>query len=334
MDKDLFYILTTKYLSGESTLQETDQLNEYLEQEYFLELFLKINETWLQKNKQDNEHIYDYNRGLTLLRNRIAEQAESKPIPVIRPYKKYFAVAAILAGLALSVVLLMYGFKNDMVSITAQNGEIKQFDLPDGSHIALNAGSTLSFPSKFEEPTREVYLTGEALFKVKSDKTHPFIVHTSNYATKAVGTVFNIKAFTNENHIIIALMKGKVLISNAQHALNDLALLPMQMLTVDKKTGKTSIESFNSKLVTSWEDHELRFKEEPLPEAFNSIARKYGITISYNEKLFKNCRVNANFTNESVTQVLEALKFALRFNYKITTNGKGGQVVIINGSGC
>ncbi|HMF73407.1 MAG TPA: hypothetical protein VK616_18125, partial [Flavitalea sp.] len=94
MDKDLFYILTTKYLSGESTLQETDQLNEYLEQEYFLELFLKINETWLQKNKQDNEHIFDLNRGLTLLRNRIAEQAESKPIPVIRPYKKYFAVAA------------------------------------------------------------------------------------------------------------------------------------------------------------------------------------------------------------------------------------------------
>jgi ferric-dicitrate binding protein FerR (iron transport regulator) len=334
MDKDLFYILAAKYLGGESTLQETDQLNEYLEQEHFLELFLKINETWIQKEKQNNEHIFDVNRGLTLLRNRIAAQNENKPIPFIRPYKKYLAVAAVLAGLALSVTLLFHAFKNNLVSITAKTGKIEQFDLPDGSHIALNAGSTLSYPAKFKEQTREVYLTGEALFKVKSDKAHPFIVHTSNYATKAVGTVFNIKAFTNETNITIALIKGIVLVSNSEHTLQNQVLLPMQMLTANKKTGKTSIDSFSLKLITGWKDHELSFREEPLPEAFNSISRKYGIPIVYSEKLFKNCKVNANFTNETITQVLEALKFALRFNYKITTDQKGVQQVIINGSGC
>jgi hypothetical protein len=73
MDKDLFYTLTTKYLSGESTLQETDQLNEYLENEYFLNLFLKVNENWAQKGKTNSEHIFDLNRGLTLLRSGLSK---------------------------------------------------------------------------------------------------------------------------------------------------------------------------------------------------------------------------------------------------------------------
>jgi ferric-dicitrate binding protein FerR (iron transport regulator) len=334
MDKDLFYTLTTKYLSGECTLQETDQLNEYLENEYFLDLFLKINETWVQKGKTNNEHIFDLNRGLTLLRGGLAKQNENKPIRIIRSFKKYYAAAAGLAGIALSIVFIFYASKNDLVSVTAKAGIIKQFDLPDGSHITLNAGSTLQFPQKFNSATREVYLSGEALFKVRSDKTHPFIVHTDSYATKAVGTVFNIKAFINEDHINISLIKGKVLISNKPNTLHDQVLLPMQMLTVYKKTGETSINNFSPELITSWKDQELHFREEPLPEVFNSIARKYGVTINYDERVFKKCRVNANFTTESVTEVLEVLKFALRFNYKIGTDQKGGQLIVINGSGC
>lgn len=334
MDKDLFYTLTTKYLSGESTLQETDQLNEYLEQEYFLELFLKINETWIQKGKANNDHIYDLDRGLALLRTGIAKQHENIPVKTIRSYKKYYAIAAVLAGLALSILFIFYSSKKDLVSITAQTGTIKQFDLPDGSHIALNAGSTLQFPEKFDQQTREVYLTGEALFKVKSDKTHPFIVHSGNYSTKAVGTVFNIKAFSNEDHITISLIKGRVLISNKFNTLHDQVLLPMQMLTAYKTTNRISINNFNPEMVTSWRARELRFKDEPLPEVFNSIARKYGIAVSYNEKVFKNCRVNGAFTTESVTEVLEVLKFALRFNYKISTDQKGRQLIVINGSGC
>jgi ferric-dicitrate binding protein FerR (iron transport regulator) len=243
-------------------------------------------------------------------------------------------VAAVLAGLALSIIIMFYTFRNDLVNVTAQAGIIKQFDLPDGSHIVLNAGSTLQYPTKFNPQTREVYLSGEALFKVKSDKTHPFIVHTGNYATKAVGTVFNIKAFSNEDHISISLIKGKVLVSNKLNTLHDQVLLPMQMLTAYRTTGATSISNFNSELITSWKDHELRFKDEPLADVFNSIARKYGVSISYNEKVFKNCRVNANFTTESVTEVLEVLKFALRFNYKISTGQQGRQQVVINGSGC
>jgi len=334
MDKDLFYTLTTKYLGGESTLQETDQLNEYLENEYFLELFLKINETWVQKGQTNNEHIFDLDRGLTLLRAGIARQNENKPVRKIRSFKKYYAVAAVLTGIALSIILLFYTSQKNLVTVTAQVGSIKQFDLSDGSHIALNAGSTLKFPQKFDLQIREVYLTGEALFKVKSDKMHPFIVHTGNYETKAVGTLFNIKAFTNEDHISISLIKGKVLISNKSNTLHDQVLLPMQMLTAYKTTGKTLINNFNPKLVTSWRNNELRFSEEPLPEVFNSIARKYGVSISYDERVFKNCRVNANFSKESVTEVLEALKFALRFNYKISTDQNGKQLVVINGSGC
>src|SRR5690606_18082388 len=65
--------------------------------------------------------------------------------------------------------------------------------LPDGSKVTLNSNSSISYTEGFTESTREIKLKGEAFFQVTKDPARPFIVHTGNIATTALGTSFNIR---------------------------------------------------------------------------------------------------------------------------------------------
>ncbi|MFK2018941.1 FecR domain-containing protein [Bacteroides fragilis] len=55
-----------------------------------------------------------------------------------------------------------------------------------------------------------VELDGEGFFEVKSDKEHPFIVSTSKYQVKAVGTSFNVYDYQDSPQFEAALLNGKV----------------------------------------------------------------------------------------------------------------------------
>ncbi|HEY6899807.1 MAG TPA: FecR family protein, partial [Puia sp.] len=62
--------------------------------------------------------------------------------------------------------------------------------LPDGTEVWLNSLSTLTYTTaEFNSGRREVSLTGEAMFRVKHDSLHPFVVHTRNFDVRDLGTV-------------------------------------------------------------------------------------------------------------------------------------------------
>ena len=61
-------------------------------------------------------------------------------------------------------------------------------NLPDGSKVWLNAGSSLKYPTQFNDKQRVVSMQGEAYFEVESDKKHPFIVKTKELTVEATGT--------------------------------------------------------------------------------------------------------------------------------------------------
>ena len=75
-------------------------------------------------------------------------------------------------------------------------GEQFQLILSDGSHIKLNAGTSLKYPVKFiKGENRQVYLIGEAFFDVAEDKEHPFVVNTDELNVRVLGTKFNIASY-------------------------------------------------------------------------------------------------------------------------------------------
>lgn len=60
-----------------------------------------------------------------------------------------------------------------MVEEFVAAGERQFVVLPDSTHVWLNSGSLLVYPSLFTGNKREVYLSGEAYFEVKRMKNSP-----------------------------------------------------------------------------------------------------------------------------------------------------------------
>ncbi len=84
--------------------------------------------------------------------------------------------------------------------------------LPDGSMIDL--GGRTSVAIDFSGPTRRLRLSlSEAFFKVRPDKTRPFVVRAGSLDVTAVGTAFDVKQAPDR--VIVTVQDGLVGITHA-----------------------------------------------------------------------------------------------------------------------
>ena len=94
----------------------------------------------------------------------------------------------------LGKVVYHHSLSEREMSICVPAGQRMQMTLADGSHVQLNAGTTLEYPVVFDRKARRVKLSGEALFEVTHDSSHPFIVETFATDIQVLGTKFNVLA--------------------------------------------------------------------------------------------------------------------------------------------
>jgi transmembrane sensor len=84
--------------------------------------------------------------------------------------------------------------------------------LSDGTMVWLNAGSILTYNENYNIQSREVNLAGEACFKVAKDQKRPFIVKSGGLQIRALGTVFNVKAYPDDSTLIATLIEGSIVV--------------------------------------------------------------------------------------------------------------------------
>src|SRR5690606_22571909 len=89
-------------------------------------------------------------------------------------------------------------------------GERKSIQLPDGTKVMLNAGSTIHIAADFNATSRQLTLVGEAFFDVVHNAEKPFIIHTGAMDIKVLGTVFNVRAYPGDKTSETSLLKGSV----------------------------------------------------------------------------------------------------------------------------
>src|SRR3989441_1479714 len=82
--------------------------------------------------------------------------------------------------------------------------------LLDGTEITLNADSRLRAPVTFGDRRRDVYLEGEAYFRVVHDAARPFVVHTAGGAIQDIGTRFGVHAYDGAERERVAVVEGAV----------------------------------------------------------------------------------------------------------------------------
>lgn len=150
--------------------------------------------------------------------------------------------------------------------------------LPDGTKVWLNAESSLSYPTRFEDNERIVELEGEGYFEVAHDALHPFIVLTKGQKLKVLGTSFNLKAYTNESTVITTLVTGGVkLYSNTTPAVQVLRPGQQSVFAADR----FQVTNVDVRTSYAWRMGELRFRATPLEEVLHEMERWYDVDIDY-----------------------------------------------------
>src|SRR5690242_4791379 len=144
-------------------------------------------------------------------------------------YRQWFA-AAVLAGLIVLAVRFFPFGNTGSETTTADNytysklvaerpliEQVNTSDKPisimlaDSSVVVLSVNSRISYPRSFDSAgTRDVYLSGEAFFKVVKNPNLPFRVYANELVTKVLGTSFYVRSFEKDSVIQVTVKTGKV----------------------------------------------------------------------------------------------------------------------------
>ncbi|MEG0797130.1 MAG: FecR family protein, partial [Odoribacter sp.] len=138
-----------------------------------------------------------------------------------------------------------------------------QLVLADGTEVWLNAETELRYPVHFVGDRREVFLKGEAYFKVAKNEAQPFIVSTSNGQIQVMGTSFNVRDYAEEGKVVTTLVEGKV--DYVSERYKRVSLQPGYMLE-DNGSKDYRIRKVNTLEYTGWKDGKYIFENASVEE--------------------------------------------------------------------
>lgn len=217
-------------------------------------------------------------------------------------------------------------------TLSTSNGEQYQVKLPDGTMVWLNAGSSLTYPTYFNNTQeRVVVLKGEAYFEVASNKDfnghkNPFIVQTDAETVKVLGTHFNINSYVDEAEVKTTLLEGSIELTakNGNHEM--LVLKPGQQSSLNLKSNLISIKLVDdAEAEIAWKQGLFHFDHTEIKAVMRELARWYNVDVIYKGNI-----PDAHFTGEmyknlSASKVLEGLNYTgLHFSIS------GRQIIVTN----
>lgn len=190
------------------------------------------------------------------------------------------ALASAFAVALLAVVAGGYGWHrwdntaSYSVDIATAPGELRDIDLPDGSHVALNANSRLQV--RYYPRRRETVLDqGEAFFKVAADAGKPFTVDSGTSQVRVVGTAFNVRAAPPE--FMVQVLEGRVEVRSKTYPQAPvLALGPGTGVAIDPASGKRRDLSVVPEAIAEWRTGQIYFKRVPLRQVADELSRYLG----------------------------------------------------------
>lgn len=358
MDNRIFVLLVARILSGEASEKDNKELLQFFEEDnLYKQKFELFKAHWEDKNNIRT----DINAALEKIMLRIEKDKgkdEKKIIPmsgkrsVIINFLKAFSKVAAILILCIGCVYFIYqkakpNIYSRQLSHKETDWRIKQTQkgarstiiLADGTKVILNADSRLRFPQNFSGDKREVYLTGEAFFKVTHNANMPFIIHTDKMNIKVLGTEFNVKSYPEDSSYETTLINGSIEVTLKDRPADRIILKPKEKLIVANLLPEETIphqesssplypqlsvtnlhyisKTDNDVVETSWVNNKLVFQDQSFGNLAIDMARKYAIHIQFSNEDIKRYRFTGIFEKETVKEALNALQLTEKFNYRI-----------------
>jgi transmembrane sensor len=335
MNRDRLTFLFQKYADKSSTKEEYAEFMNFINEESSTEeLDFLLNAEW---EAGVADQMLDHQKA-DLIFNQvlISDQQQKKSFSL----KFSWAAAAAVVAIGLSVWLYQRYQAAPLgqrvasrvapapVAQVMATDEHKQVRLPDGSIVILNRKSTLSFIAGFSGQNREVTLKGEGYFDIKHDARRPFIVHTGKIKTTVLGTAFNIKAYDQDQGVIVSVTRGKVMVQDEEKTLG--VLVPNQQIVFNKVQNNAVLAKVQARQVIEWQEKDLFFDDVTMLDAAEILSKRFNVQISFANENVRSCRFTATFLKgEKLDEILQIITSFNHAEYKL----KSGEI-LISGKGC
>ncbi|MDR1201562.1 MAG: FecR domain-containing protein [Tannerellaceae bacterium] len=296
MKKEILY----KFFEGLASREEEQQIRNWMEAS-------PENEQTLYKERK----LFD---AITLLAQTSRKKNSSRQRNRVMEWLKIAAVVLVTAG----VGALYMNYRESSVSVAMQSvtvpaGQRVNISLPDGTNVWLNARSELRYPVSFNQKERRLYLDGEAYFEVKEDKEKPFIVSANQGSVEALGTAFNLEAYSEKGSFSTTLMNGRVRVSSSDG--KEATYLSPDSKAV-LKDNKFTIEKVDDYTEYRWIEGLICFRNEPFTEIMKSFEKYYGATIEVQNQEVQKYTYTGKFRHtDGLDYALRVLQRDIHFTF-------------------
>ncbi|SBW03793.1 conserved hypothetical protein [uncultured Dysgonomonas sp.] len=314
-DSEYIDTIITKYLEGEATQEEVEQLSAWIKlSDENSRHFMQMRNIWEVSNPAFDPDELDMEGARSLVMQQIKQEKAQHSL-----FYYWQRIAAILIIPLLAISIYLYLKPQQEIKIAEQEviapyGTRSIVDLPDGSKVWLNAGSSIKFPAIFSDNERKVSLSGEAYFEVESDKKNPFIVKTSSLEVKATGTAFNVEAYEKDSMAAVTLVEGIVNILTVDN--RSVKLAPEQKLDYNKQKAVYNIYDTNTYKWCAWKDGVMVFRDDPLEYVFKRLGQVYNVDFIIKDHKTAGYLYRATFEGESLDEILRLLEMSAPIKYK------------------
>ncbi|WP_343554936.1 FecR domain-containing protein [Sphingobacterium sp.] len=240
-------------------------------------------------------------------------------------YKFLSAIGTIAASLVMLIGLgwLAYQFVTSVPAkkhallkkVHTEAGQRLTVTLSDGSQIVLNGKSELEYPEKFDGQQRLVKLKGEGFFDIAHDESKPFIVNTDSSFTQVLGTRFNLKAYTDDEQVVLTVERGKVRFGRYDQRDQVVLTKGMQGIMEFHKAVRSS--EVLPEEATDWKKDTFVIKNESLASVAKRLERRYAVQVNIESQSLRLLTVTGTFTNTNLEDILSSLAFSTGIDYTI-----------------
>ena len=354
--KEIDKVLITKYVTRQANEEEIAMAKHLIGScELYEKFYLQIYETWQRSiyykiSFVDSEEAYS-----EFLNKSLHSKSAGGRILFMNP--RNFSIAAILI---LICAVSLYFFNNHEVfkftqtselsftEIKVPKGIVRKLVLPDGTKVSVNSGSIIKYNNDFGKTSRAVYLNGEAYFDIAKGDI-PFIVNTDNYTIRDIGTIFNVKAYSDDLSFETMVIEGEVQIEgkltidsdksqkisvkkqqifklnyapdNKVENLSDTQLSDIVEVKVQKLTP-SQLEEY-----TGWTEDLFVFEGKSFQEIIKIIERRYDVEIILEDTNLRHYEYSGSFRNiNDVENALKIMKQTTDLEYD-----KNGRIITIRG---
>jgi transmembrane sensor len=332
---DLF--LLVKYISRATDQDENSHVEKWIsESDQNKSEFIKLSKAWALASAaagfdkwNTEKRKEEFLKRIIEIRNderRITGANDTGKFKLIRMAIRYAAAIVLILGISGIITLSLNRRSNDeaFTDISASRGSKTEMTLSDGSKVLLNGGSTIRYGNGYDKNNRDLYLTGEGYFEVAKNHRIPFRVHAGEVVVQATGTVFNIKAYPDENVIETTLVEGSVTVVAESNPENKILLAPNEQVNYYTASSETRmaknfliIKGINPQNNTSWINDELIISNETLGSLAIKLGRKYDVDIHFDDNSLQELRYTGVLKNETIEQILDILKISSAIDYRM-----------------